>query len=263
MSSSSSNKQPLMVDRPATASTLCTVSSGQSFLTSLLPTSVGNATKVFDVDSGLTDTAISGAYIDEIFFRYTKKVIQKIDAVTPPTGTYSANSTTCTVTLSTGHNLTPGQSVFLDFKTYSSGVVPKDDEFTVLDTVNFTSTTFDVTIPSLGGTITGNVDISLPTDFCFYLVSTGTVTNINQFFPLFIASIDSSQSYYSLTLNEILPLINHPTVQAGSNFGSANNEIAPKQRGLMLKRGQALYVAASGSTALTNGFYCNVQGGFY
>jgi len=252
-----------MVDRPATASTLCTVSSGQSFLTSLIPTSVGGATKVFDVDSALTDTAISGAYVDEIFFRYTKKVIQAIDAVTAPTGTYSANSTTCTVTLSSGHNLQPGQKVFLDFKTYSSGTVPKDDEFEVLDSVNFTSTTFDVTIPSLGGTITGNVDISLPTDFCFYLVNTGTVTNINQFFPLFVASIDSSQQYYSLTLNEILPLINHPTVQAGSNFGSANNEIAPKQRGLMLKRGQALYVAASGSSALTNGFYCNVQGGFY
>ena len=31
----------------------------------------------------------------------------------------------------------------------------------------------------------------------------------------------------------------------------------------MLKRGQALYVAASGSTALTTGFYCNVQGGYY
>ena len=61
-----------MVDRPATASTLCTVSSGQSFLTSLIPTSVGGATKVFDVDSALTDTAISGAYVDEIFFRYTK-----------------------------------------------------------------------------------------------------------------------------------------------------------------------------------------------
>jgi len=252
-----------MVDRPATASTLCTVSSGQSFLTSLIPTSVGGATKVFDVDSALTDTAISGAYVDEIFFRYTKRVLQTIDAVTASTGTYSANSTTCTVTLSSGHNLVPGQNVFLDFKTYSSGVVPKDDVFEVLDTVNFTSTTFDVTIPSLGGTITGNVDISLPTDFCFYLVNTGTVTNINQFFPLFVASIDCSQQYYSLTLNEILPLINHPTVQAGSNFGSANNEIAPKQRGLMLKRGQALYVAASGATALTNGFYCNVQGGFY
>ena len=252
-----------MVDRPATISTLCTVSSGQSFLTSLLPTAVGNATKVFDVDSALTDTAISGAYVDEIFFRYTKRVIQKIDAVTAPTGTYSANSTTCTVTLPAGHNLEIGQSVFLDFKTYSSGVVPKDDTFTVLDTVNFTSTTFDVTIPSLGGTITGNVDISLPTDFCFYLVNAGTVTNTNQFFPLFIASIDSSQQYYSLTLNEILPLINHPTVQAGSNFIAANNEVAPKQRGLMLQRGQALFVAASGATALTNGFFCNVQGGFY
>ena len=252
-----------MVDRPATNSTLVTVSSGQSFLTSLIPTSVGNATKVFDVDSALTDTAISGAYIDEIFFRYTKRVLEKIDAVTASTGTYSANSTTCTVTLSSGHNLEIGQNVFLDFKTYSSGTVPKDDTFTVLDTVNFTSTTFDVTIPSLGGTITGNVDISLPTDFCFYLVNTGTVTNVNQFFPLFVASIDSSQQSYSLTLNEILPFINHPTVQAGANFASANNEVAPKQRGLMLKRGQALYVAASGATALTNGFFCNVQGGFY
>ncbi len=252
-----------MVDRPATTSTLVTVSSGQSFLTSLIPTSVGNATKVFDVDSALTDTAISGAYIDEIFFRYTKRVLQTIDAVTASTGTYSANSTTCTVTLSSGHNLEIGQNVFLDFKTYSSGTVPKDDTFTVLDTVNFTSTTFDVTIPSLGGTITGNVDISLPTDFCFYLVDTGTVTNVNQFFPLFVSSIDSSQQSYSLTLNEILPFINHPTVQAGANFASANNEVAPKQRGLMLKRGQALYVAASGATALTNGFFCNVQGGFY
>ena len=252
-----------MVDRPATTSTLCTVSSGQSFLTSLLPTAVGNATKVFDVDSGLTDTAISGAYIDEIFFRYTKRVLQTVDAVTPSTGTYSANSTTCTVTLSTGHNLEIGQKVFLDFLTYSSGAVPKDDEFTVLDTVNYTTTTFDVTIPSVGSTITGNVDISLPVDFCFYLVNTGTVTNINQFFPLFVASIDCSKQSYSLTLEKILPFINHPTVQAGTNFQSANNDVAPKQRGLMLKRGQALYVAASGATALTSGFFCNVQGGFY
>jgi len=252
-----------MVDRPATTSTLCTVSSGQSFLTSLLPTAVGNATKVFDVDSGLTDTAISGAYIDEIFFRYTKRVLQTVDAVTPSTGTYSANGTTCTVTLSTGHNLEIGQKVFLDFLTYSSGAVPKDDEFTVLDTVNYTTTTFDVTIPSVGSTITGNVDISLPVDFCFYLVNTGTVTNINQFFPLFVASIDCSQQSYSLSLEKILPFINHPTVQAGTNFQSANNDVAPKQRGLMLKRGQALYVAASGATALTSGFFCNVQGGFY
>ena len=109
----------------------------------------------------------------------------------------------------------------------------------------------------------GAVDISLPTDFCFYLVNTGVVTNINQFFPLFVASIDCSQQEYSLTQEQILPFINHPTVQAGSNFGTANASLAPKQRGLMLKRGQALYVAASGATALTNGFYCNVQGGFY
>tara|TARA_Y100000401_G_scaffold64711_1_gene51582 strand:+ start:514 stop:1272 length:759 start_codon:yes stop_codon:yes gene_type:complete len=252
-----------MVDRPATSSTLCTVSSGQSFLTSLLPTSVGNATKIFDVDSSLTDTSISGAYVDEIFLRYTKRVIETIDAVSPTAGTYSANSTTCTITISGGHNLEIGQKVFLDFTSYSSGTSPKDDTFTVLDSTNMSPTTFDVTIPSVGGTITGNVDVYLPTDFCFYLVNTGTVTNVNQFFPLFVASVDSSQQTFSLTENKILPLINHPTVQAGSNFVSANNSVSPKLRGLMLRRGQALYVAASGVSALTNGFFCNVQGGFY
>jgi hypothetical protein len=240
-----------MVDRPATTSTLLTVASGQAFSTSLIPTAVGNSTKVFDVDSALTDTSISGAYIDEIWFRYSKRVIEKIDARTATSGTYSANSTTATITITGGHNLEVGQVVFLDFTSYNSGTV--------------TPTTFTVTIPSLGGTITGNVSVYDPIDFCFYLVSTGTVTNINQFFPLFVASIDSvaATQSCSLTLKEILPLINHPVVQAGSNFGSANNEVAPKQRGLMLKRGQALYVSVSGTAALTNGFYCNIQGGYY
>ena len=254
-----------MVDRPATNSTLCTVSSGQSFLTSLIPTAVGNATKVFDVDSALTDTSISGAYIDEIWFTYSKRAIQKLDAVTATTATYSATGTVCTVTVSGGHNLEIGQKVFLDFLTYNTGVVPKDDTFTVDDTLNFTSTTFDVTVPSQSAA-NGNVAVSLPIDFCFYLVSTGTITNINQFFPLFTQSIPqvAENQILSTTLTEKLPLINHPTVQSGAlNFAGSNNEIAPKQRGLMLRRGQALYVAASGSTALTNGFYCNIQGGFY
>ena len=257
-----------MVDRPATTSTLCTVASGQSFLTSLIPTAVGNATKVFDVDSALTDTAISGAYIDEIWFTYTKRVVQKMDAIAAQTSTFSATGTTCTITMPGGvlHNLEIGQKLFVDFSGYNTGSVPKDDIFTVADTVNFTSTTFDIFIPNIpSGTITGTSTLSLPIDFCFYLVNTGTVTNINQFFPLFVQSIPqvAENQILSTTLKETLPLINHPTVQAGSNFGSANNEIAPKQRGLMLKRGQALFVAASGSVALTNGFFCNVQGGFY
>jgi hypothetical protein len=251
-----------MVDRPATTSTLLTVASGQAFSTSLIPTAVGNSTKVFDCDSALTDTSISGAYIDEIWFRYTKRVIEKIDARTATTGTYSANTTSVVVTITAGHTLEVGQSVFLNFTTYSGGAVPIDDAFVVTAT---TPTTFTCTIPSLSGPITGNVDVYLPTDFCFYLVSAGTLTNINQFFPLFVASIDSVSTTQecSLTLKEILPLINHPVVQAGSNFGSANNEVAPKQRGLMLKRGQALYVSVSGTSALTNGFYCNIQGGYY
>tara|TARA_R100000008_G_scaffold51914_1_gene31291 strand:- start:1651 stop:2406 length:756 start_codon:yes stop_codon:yes gene_type:complete len=251
-----------MVDRPATSSTLLTVASGQAFSTSLIPTAVGNSTKVFDVDSALTDTSISGAYIDEIWFRYSKRVTEKIDAKTATAGTYSAASTTATITITGGHNLEVGQQAYLNFTSYSAGAVPIDGTFTI---VTVTPTTFTVTIPSVGSTITGNVEVSEPTDFCFYLVSAGTLTNINQFFPLFVASIDSiaATQQCSLTLKEVLPLINHPVVQAGSNFGSANNEVAPKQRGLMLKRGQALYVSVSGTAALTNGFYCNIQGGYY
>ena len=251
-----------MVDRQATSSTEITVASGQDFSTSLIPTAVGNSTKVFDVDAALTDTSISGAYIDEIWLRYKKRVIEKIDSKTAVSGTYSANSTTVTVTITGGHNLEVGQKVFLDFTTYSSGAVPIDLVATVL---TITPTTFTATIPSLGGTITGNVSVYVPIDFCFYLVSAGSVTNINQYFPLFVASVPSVAEYqtYSLTFHKDLPFINHPVVQAGSNFTSANNELAPKQRGLMLKRGQSLYCSASGATALTNGFYCNVQGGFY
>ena len=66
-----------------------------------------------------------------------------------------------------------------------------------------------------------------------------------------------------LTEEGILPYINHPVAQSGANINSANSLTIPKHRGLMLRRGQALFVATSGATALTNAFYCNVQGGFY
>ena len=125
-----------MVDRPATNSTLVTVASGQDFGTSLLPTAVGNATKVFDADAALTDTSISGAYIDDIWLRYSRRVNRFMAPVTATQGTYSANGTTCIVTMTAGHTFEKGQDLFLDFLTYSSGAVPKDDEFTVLDTVN-------------------------------------------------------------------------------------------------------------------------------
>ena len=107
-----------MVDRPATSSTLETVAARQSYETSQIPTPEDNTTKIFDADSALTDTSISGAYIDDIWFRYSIYTIRYIDAVTPTTGTYSANSTTCTVTIAAGHNVKKGHEVWLDFTTY-------------------------------------------------------------------------------------------------------------------------------------------------
>lgn len=246
----------MMADRPATSSTLVTVASGQSFGTSLIPTAVGNATKVFDVDSSQTDTSISGAYVDEIWLQYTKRVPLYIDAQTASSGTYSQTGTAQTVTL-TNHNVQIGQKVYLDY-TSGTGV----DE--VLTVTSVTPTTFSGT-SATSATTSGNVSIYAPLDLCFYLVSTSSVTNINQFYPLFVASVPATydNQVFSLTEKNILPLINHPVVQAGANFASTNSTTSPKMRGLMLQRGQSIYAAFSGSTSLTNGFYVNVQSAYY
>jgi len=257
MASSSTNKQPAMVDRPLLNSTLLTVASGQLFSTSLIPTAVGNATNVIDIDTSLTDASIGGAYIDEIWLRYTKERNIFLDAATAGAGTYAQSGTTAVVVTLANHNLKVGQKVYLD---YTSGTAV--DETATVSAV--TSGTFTVTS---AGTLTtsGNVNVYQPIDICFYLVATSSVTNTNQFFPLFTVSIPAiaDNQNYSLTQNKILPYINHPVPHAGTNFTSANNELAPKTRGLVLTRGQALYASVSGTTSLTNGFYINVQGGYY
>jgi len=257
MASSSTNKQPAMIDRPFLNSTLLTVASGQLFSTSLIPTAVGNATNVLDIDSSLTDTSISGAYVDEIWLRYSKERNIFLDAATPGAGTYSQTGTTAVVVTLANHNLKVGQSVYLD---YTSGSAV--DETAVVSAI--TATTFTVT-SAASLTTTGNVNVYQPIDICFYVVSASSITNVNQFFPLFTVSIPAiaANQTYSLTLNEILPLINHPVPHAGDNFGSANNEVSPKTRGLVMERGQALYAAVSGTTSLTSGFYVCAQGGFY
>jgi len=251
----------MMLDRPATSSTLVTVASGQIFSTSLIPTAIGNATKIFDVDSAATDTAVGGAYIDEINLRYSKDVNLYIDAKAGTAATYTINNgsggsgTILTVTLAS-HNLKVGQKIYLDFTTGTGA----DDTYTV---TSVTPTTFVAVSTSLN--TSGNVTIYAPTDICFYLVKVGTITNTNQFFPLFVANIESipADQSYSLTLKEKLPLINNPAAHAGTNVSTANSSVALKLRGLILPSGSALYASVSGATSLTNGFYINVQGGYY
>ena len=247
-----------MLDRPASTSTLVRTQTGQTFATSLLPTSIGNVTKVFDVDQALTDTQISGAYIDEIFIRYTKDVNRVIDSVTASAATYTRAAAVLTITLA-NHNLKVGQKLFFDVQ---SGGAPVE-EITV---TAVTGTNTFTANSSASGTITSsNVNIQKPVDFVFYLVSVSTVTGTSQFLPLFTANVESvpADQSFSLTEKLILPLVNSPVPHAGANFGSANSASAPKLRGLMLPRGSAIYVGVGGIGSLTNGFYVNVQGGYY
>ena len=256
MASASTNKQPMMLDRPASNSTLVRTQTGQLFSTSLLPTSIGNVTKIFDVDQALTDTQISGAYIDEIYLRYTKDVNVFIEAVTPSAATYARSLTALTVTLA-NHNVKVGDKVYLDI---TSGAATDE----VLTVTEVTATTFKGA-HSVSGTTNGNVNVYLPTDFVFYLTQVTTVTGTTQFLPLFTAHVQSIPEDQNFSLSEklILPFINSPVAHSGTNFNSANSTFAPKLRGLMLPRGSALHVGISGIGSLTNGFYVNVQGGYY
>ena len=245
-----------MLDRPASNSTLVRTQTGQLFATSLLPTSIGNVTKVFDVDQALTDTQISGAYIDEIYLRYTKDVNVFIEAVTPSTATYARSLTALTVTLA-NHNVKVGDKVYLDI---TSGAATDE----VLTVTEVTATTFKGA-HSVSGTTNGNVNVYLPTDFVFYLTQVTTVTGTTQFLPLFTAHVQSIPEDQSFSLSEklVLPFINSPVAHSGTNFNSANSTLAPKLRGLMLPRGSALHVGISGVGSLANGFYVNIQGGYY
>lgn len=256
MASSSTNKLPAMIDRPLLTSALVTAASGQHFATSLVPTAVGNATKIIDVDSALTDSSISGAYIDEIWVRFAKEAPLFINPRPPFAGTYVQSGLDVVIVVPNS-NVKVGQKIYINFTTGAG----TDELLTVTDVTanNFTATA------TISATTSGDCTIYLPVDLCFYLVDAATVTNTNQFFPLFTASIDSDplNQFYSLTINEKLPLINHPVPHAGSNFTTANNEVAPKNRGLVLQKGQSIYVAVGGDITLTSGFYINAQGGFY
>jgi len=246
----------MMIDRPVLKSTLVTVASGQSFATSLIPTAVGNSTPIIDVNTAGTDNSISGAYIDEIWFQYSQFSNNYFAPVTGSGGTYSQSGTAVTITYA-NHNLQVGQKVYLDY-TSGTGV----DE--IITVTSITANTF-VGVSASTLTTSGNVTFYPPTDFCFYLVNVSSITSTTQFLPLFTVSIPSisANTNYGLTLNAILPLINQPVVHSGSNFTSANSTVAPKSRGLLIGNGSALYVSVGGTTALTNGFYVNLQGGYY
>ena len=201
---------------------------------------------------------ISGAYIDEIFLRYTKDVNRVIDSVTASAATYTRAAAVLTVTLA-NHNFKTGQKLFFDVQ---SGGAPVEE---VTVTAVTGTNTFTANSSASGTINSSNVNIQKPVDFVFYLVSASTVTGTTQFLPLFTANVESvpADQSFSLTEKLILPLINSPVPHAGANFGSANAASAPKLRGLMLPRGSGIYVGVSGIGSLTNGFYVNVQGGYY
>ena len=163
-----------------------------------------------------------------------------------------------TVTL-TNHNFKVGQKLFFDVQ---SGGAPTEE---VTVTAVTGANTFTANSSSSGTITSSNVNIQKPVDFVFYLTSVTTVTGTTQFLPLFTASVESvpADQSFSLTEKLILPLINSPVAHAGGNFNSATSTLAPKLRGLMLPRGSGLHVGISGIGSLTNGFYVNVQGGYY
>ena len=219
----------------------------------------GAGTYVVSTSQTVSSTAINAISATPI--SATSFPAQPINATTfTPTAITASNVTAANVTVtSPNHNVQIGQKVYLNYTTGSPGLLNE------IVTVNAVTPTTYTGASQLEVLTSGNTSVYQPIDICFYLVNTGSITLTTQYLPLFVASIPATydNQYFSLTENNILPLINHPVAQAGANFTSTNSKTSPKLRGLMLQRGQALYASVSGPTSLTNGFFVNVQAGYY
>ena len=228
-------------------------------ITGLGTGSGGTGTYTVSISQSVASTAINAIAATGI--SATSFPAQPITATTfTSTAITASNVTAANVTVtSPNHNLQVGQKVYLSYTTGSSSLLNE-----IITVSKVTPTTY-TGASQLTVVASGNASVYQPVDICFYLVSTGSITLTTQYLPLFVASIPATydNQYFSLTENNILPLINHPVAQAGANFTSTNSKTSPKLRGLMLQRGQALYASVSGPTSLTNGFFVNVQAGYY
>lgn len=259
MSSSSTNKQPLLIDRPLFDSVRVTTQTVGSASTNTLFVQGGQAPALLvDMDATLSEDNNSGGVIDSI-------TITRNDFYRSPD--YTINTTTSGTVIS----LTSGQIVFIS-NTGVLGTAAQSGYGYYTYTGASTLTGVNTALIFSGGTTTGfsyqgvAYGYQPAVTFAFYQTrnTTTPVPASGDYRLLFAKTIPANSG--TVDCSDLMPQLAAPVAQAGNTNGLGNT--APlRNKGIYLERGDRLYVGVfpdgPNSSGYIPGVHVIAEGGFF
>ena len=259
MSSTSSNKQPLLIDRPLFDSVRVTTQTVGSSTANTVFVQGGQAPSILvDMDAALQEDNNSGGVIDSI-------TITRNDFYRG--ADYTVNSGTSGNVIS----LASGQIVFVE-ETGVVGTAPASGYGYYTYTGATTLTGANTALEYTGGTATGFLYNGVaygyqPTVTFVFYQTRGTTTPIpanGDYKVLFAKTLPANSG--TVDCSDLLPQLAAPTAQAGNTNGLGST--APlRNKGIYLERGDRIYVGVfpdgPNISGYTQGAHIIAQGGFF
>jgi hypothetical protein len=261
LSSTSTNKQPLFIDRPLFDTVRVTTQTVGSAGSNTLEVQGGQVPSILvDVDAALSDDTNNGVVVDAI-------TIARSDFYRPADYTLSAGTSGTVISLASGQiiNVTTTGSFT------GAGVVESGIGYYTY-TGSTTLTGVNTTLRYSGGTSSGftykgvSYGQQPAVTFVFYQTR-GTTVPIPASFDyhiLFAKTVPDGSGV--IDCSDVMPQLAAPVVSAGNTNGLGNT--APlRNKGIYLERGDRLYVGVfpdgPNVSGYTPGAYVYAQGGFF
>lgn len=261
MASTSTNKQPMLVDRPLFDSVRVTTQTVGSAATNTLFVQGGQAPSILvDMDAGLEEDNNSGGIVDSI-------------TITRNDYYRNADYTVSTTTSGTPISLVSGQIVFVsNTGVLTGGGAPFSGYGYYQYTGATTLTGINTALNYSGGTASGfdykGVAYGYQPEVTFVFYHTrGTTTPIpasGDYKILFAKTVPADSQV--VDCSDVMPQLSVPTVSAGNTTGLGNASPL-RNKGIYLERGDRIYVGVfpdgPNSSGYIPGVHVIAQGGFF
>ncbi len=261
ISSTSSNKQPLLIDRPLFDTVRVTTQTVGSAATNTLFVQGGQAPSILvDMDANLSEDNNSGGVIDSI-------TITRNDFYRDPDYTVSAS------TSGTPISLVSGQVVFITATgSLTGGGAPFSGYGYYTYTGSGTLTGVNTALNYSGGIASGflyngiSYGYQQAVTFVFYQTrgTTLPIPGSGDYRVLFAKTVPANSQ--TVDCSDVMPQLATPVVSAGNTNGLS--ETAPlRNKGIYLERGDRIYVGVfpdgPNSSGYIPGAHVTAQGGFF
>lgn len=259
MSSTSTNKQPLLVDRPLFDSVRITTQTVGSASSNTLFVQGGQAPSILvDMDAELSEDNNNGGVVDSI-------TIARNDFYRGPDYTVNATTSGTVISLSSGQIVFVSSTGVLDTAAASGYGYYTYTGATALTGVN-TSLVYSGGTSS-GFTYNGVAYGDQPAVTFVFYQTRGTTTPIpgsGDYRLLFAKTVPANSGV--IDCSDVMPQLATPTVQAGNTNGlGAGSPL--RNKGIYLERGDRIYVGVFPDGANISGYapgvHITAQGGFF